>query len=81
MTTNTSNAKESDYGQLHQELAKVAYLAYRDAVGRKAVNGDLLPGWETLPTRIRCAWMETTRVVCSNIADRMESWLYEVGEL
>jgi len=81
MTTNTDNVQESDYDQLHQELAKVAYLAYRDAVGRRAVNGDLLPDWETLPTRIRCAWIESTRAVCINIADRLESLLYKDGEL
>lgn len=35
---------------------RAAYLAYRDAVGGVAVNGDPIPGWEGLLPRIREAW-------------------------
>jgi len=72
---------ESDYGMLHREMAKVAYNAYRNSAGRKGPDGNLVPGWDTLSTRKRCAWMAAAKAVCVELADKMESRLKEDGVL
>lgn len=46
-----------------QVAAQLAYEAYVVSVGGKAFNGDDLPGWHALPTRIRDAWAEAANAV------------------
>ncbi|MFC8676666.1 hypothetical protein ACFUEN_28775 [Streptomyces griseorubiginosus] len=38
------------------ELGAVAYTVYAEAVGGRAVNGDQLPTWDGLSSRIQNAW-------------------------
>lgn len=47
------------------ELAREAYEAYAQAVGGRAVNGDVLPEWSKLTIVIRDAWTRAQVAVTS----------------
>jgi hypothetical protein len=51
------------------ELARVAYDAYCEAVGGKAFNGDTLPGFDAVPERIRNAWVVSVSAVVRRLED------------
>lgn len=72
---------EHNYALLHKQMAKVAYNAYRNTAGRKGPDGNLTPGWDSLPTRLRCAWMEAAKAVCIELAGQMENKLKKEGVL
>lgn len=42
---------------------EIGYIAYADAVGWRAVNGDQLPQWADLPDRIRSAWDDASYAI------------------
>jgi hypothetical protein len=48
---------------MNEQLGQVAYQAYCDAVGWKAINGDKLPPFAQQSARIQDAWIAAAEAV------------------
>lgn len=52
-----------------EDLARIAYDAYAQAVGGKAFNGDDLPPFAAVPERIQSAWLAAVTAVANQVRE------------
>jgi len=52
-----------------EDLARIAYDAYAQAVGNKAFNGDDLPPFTAVPQHIQSAWFAAVTAVANRVRE------------
>lgn len=52
-----------DTGDEQITMARLAYSAYAQNVGNKAVNGDNLPTFDATPSTVQSAWVSAVNAV------------------
>lgn len=58
-----------------QELAKIAFAAYRERVGGKTYDGQELPQWEGLHPGVREGWIAAIKAAKNEIAAHNRAFL------
>ena len=53
-----------------KSLAQIGYDAYSKAVGGKAFNGDPLPDFADIPTKIKDAWLDASISIALEVRQR-----------